>query len=69
MLGGTHSTSDASAPKASQGEEAGVIPTPYKPLCHQPVQFALGQHIVCQVEASVLPYHRLVLLQHLRSNH
>ena len=69
MLGRTHSASDAPAPEASQGQKAGVIPPPHKPLCHQPVQFALGQHIVCQVEASVLPDDRLVLLQHLHSIH
>ena len=69
ILGRTHSASDAPAPEASQGQKAGVIPPPYKPLCHQPVQFALGQHIVRQIEASVLPNDRLVLLQDLHSIH
>ncbi len=69
LLGRTHSTSDASAPEAGQGEKAGVIPSPYEPLCHQPVQFALGQHIVCQVEAGIFPDYRLVLIQDLHSNH
>ena len=58
-------TGDSSSSEASKCEKAGVVPAVHKALSDQLVQLTLGQHIVGEVEARVLPHHRLVLLQHL----
>ena len=60
---------DAAAPEAGEGEEAGVVPAVHKALSDQPVQLALGQHVVRDVQACVLPHQRLVCVQHLRAFH
>lgn len=58
---------DAAAPEAGEGEEAGVVPAVHEALGDQPVQLALGQHVVRDVQPRILPHQRLVRVQHLQA--
>ena len=34
-------------------------------FCHQPVQLPLGEHIVGEIQAGILPHHWLILIEDL----
>lgn len=63
--GGVHLAGDSSAPEPRECEKARVVPAIHMAPCHQLVQLALGQHIVADIQACILPHYRLVLLQNL----
>ena len=50
-----HHGCHSSAAEAGQGEETGIVPSSHKALSSKPVELPLTQHIVCQIEAAVLP--------------
>lgn len=65
MLSWCNLGGDASAPQASQREQAGIIPAIDQAACDQLVQLALRHDVVGDAQARVLPDDWLVQIERL----